>query len=468
MKCDVIGVFGKPYKVKENPSMRTSLMFLCMVLFTISSIAFAQPSLKKSPTVERIVGQVSSERLKTTIEKLVGFGTRHSLSDTISAVNGIGAARRWIFSEFQRAAANAGGRMIVEFQDTLVPQSNRIPTPTRIVNVIATLKPQTPTNRYVIISGHYDSRASSANDAVSKSPGANDDGSGTAVVLELARIFSAYTFRINVVFIAFAGEEQGLYGAQALARRAQDNKWNIEAVLNNDMISNIQSGNGIVESTYVRVFSEAFSAADTGSEWQTRNSLGLENDGASRTLARYVKEIGEQYMPSFGVKFIYRRDRFLRGGDHSPFHDCGFAAIRLTEAKENYDRQHQDVRIENGKKYGDMPEYVNIGYLTNNARINAAALATIASSPAPPSHAQVDVSALSYDSILRWNTNTEKDLAGYFVRTRETSSPIWQEAVLTRDTAMTLQRSKDDYLFGIQAVDADGNVSLPSIPRSVR
>jgi Zn-dependent M28 family amino/carboxypeptidase len=448
--------------------MRSSLLFLCMALFTITTIAIGQPSLKKNPTVERIIGQVSSERLETTIEKLAGFGTRHSLSDTISAVRGIGAARRWIFSEFQRAAANASGRMIIEFQDTLVPQSNRIPTPTRIVNVIATLKPQTPTNRFVIISGHYDSRASSANDGVSNAPGANDDGSGTAVVLELAKIFSAYQFRTNIVFVAFAGEEQGLYGAQALARRAHDSKWNIEAVLNNDMVGNIQSGNGTVESTYVRIFSEALSAADTGSEWRTRNSLGLENDGASRTLARYVKEIGEQYVPSFGVKLIYRCDRFLRGGDHSPFHDRGFAAIRLTEVKENYDRQHQDVRIENGKNYGDMPEYVNIGYLTNSARINAGVLATLASSPAPPSNAQVDVSTLSYDSILRWNRNTEKELAGYVVRTRETSSPIWQEAIFTRDTAMTLQRSKDDFLFGIQTVDTDGNVSLPAIPRPVR
>lgn len=442
--------------------MRLTMLFTLLLFF--SPLTLGQYSLKKNPIVENIVSEISSKQLEQTIEKLANFGTRHTLSDTISHKRGIGAARRWIFSRLLNASSQSKGRMTVEYNDTLVQPTNRIPLPVKVVNVFAILKPKLPTNRFVLISGHYDSRSSEPNDISSDAPGANDDGSGVAVVLELARIFSKYDFRTNIVFAVFAGEEQGLIGSKAFANYALKNNWNIEAVLNNDMIGNIQSGDGSIENTYVRIFSEAFTTAESQKEWQIKNSLGLENDGKSRSLARYSKEIGELYVPNFYIKLIYRRDRFLRGGDHSPFHELGFAAIRIIEAKENYDRQHQNIRIENGIQYGDLPQFIDLNYLTKNAKINAAILATLASSPTQPTNSYIEISNQSYQTILRWNRNTEDDIKGYYIRIRDTSIPFWSTTIFTTDTTVILPHSKDDFIFGIQTIDKNGNISLPVIP----
>jgi len=449
--------------------MRASIsIFGCGLV--AAALAFGQQQPKRNPFVDKIVKEVSAKSLKAAIEKLASLGTRHTLSDTVSETRGIGAARRWIKSEFERYAKESGGRMAVEFHETVVQPSARVPSPTKIVNVVATLKPERQelfANRIIVVSGHYDSRASNALDEKSDAPGANDDGSGTAVVLELARIMSKHAFDATIVFVAFAGEEQGLLGATAWAQMARQQGWNVEAVFNNDIVGSTIAGDGTRENRYVRVFSEAFSLLDTGSVFRQRNSQGLENDGGSRTLARCIKEIGERHNPRFGVQLVYRLDRFLRGGDHRPFHERGFRAVRFSEVKENYDHQHQDIRVENGKEYGDLPKFVDFEYCANVARINAAAIATLARAPAPPSKVEVLTAQLGYDTVLRWIKNTESDVAGYAVRYRQTSSPLWEKSVFTKDTTLTLKVSKDEYLFGVQAVDKEGNASLVSLPRPV-
>ncbi|HEV8538040.1 MAG TPA: M28 family metallopeptidase [Bacteroidota bacterium] len=453
--------------------MKSVFINILLLLFLCDSLDSQQVG-KKNPVIEEIVGQISADNLRHHVQALVGFKTRHTLSDTTSSTSGIGAARRWIKSEFDRSAASSEGRMSVEFQEFTAPPSQRIPRPAKIVNVIATIAPSRTTtnlgaegahaNRVFILSGHYDSRASNALDSTGNAPGANDDGSGTAIVLELARAFSKYEFESAIKFVAFAGEEQGLIGSTHLAEVAKEQGWNIQAVLNNDIVGNALGGNGETESGYVRLFSEAYSAADTGAIFRQRNSLGLENDGASRLLARYVEEVAEMYVPNFAVRLIYRRDRFLRGGDHIPFDDRGFAAVRFTVAKENFDQQHQDVRSENGKSYGDLPEYMDFSYCANIARANAAALASLALAPEAPSNVRILTKGLQYDTEVRWRINPEHDLSGYIVKYRETTSPSWQHSIFTSDTTATLKVSKDDYLFAVQAVDKDGNPSLPSIP----
>lgn len=447
-------------------------MKVLIIAFLVWSFSFAiaQQPPQKNPTVEKIVREISTENLKAIVEKLVSFGTRHTLSDTVSPTRGIGAARRWIKSELEKYAQASNGRMTVEFHETIVPPSARVPKPSNIVNVVATLEPRRTHHpmpkRILIVGGHFDSRASDPLDAVSDAPGANDDASGTALTMELARVMSKYEFDATVVFIAFAGEEQGLLGATAWAEMAKQNGWNVEAVFNNDIVGSSVGGDGTKENRYVRLFSEAFSVADTGSVYRQRIALGYENDGGSRSLARYIKEIAERYQPTFGVKMVYRLDRFSRGGDHRPFHERGYRAVRFSVATENYDWQHQNVRVEGSKEYGDLVKFMDFEYLTHVARANAAALATLAGAPAPPKNAQI-VSALGYDTVLRWDKNTETDLAGYYVRYRETTSPVWQYQVFTPDTTISLKPSKDEYLFGVQAVDKDGNVSLVTMPRSV-
>ncbi|HAV21924.1 MAG TPA: hypothetical protein DCX46_00170 [Bacteroidetes bacterium] len=446
-----------------------SLAVLLVLCCTITIQARQLP--KKNPVVVKIMNEISAKNIQATVEKLVGFGTRHTLSDTVSDVRGVGAARRWIKSEFERYARESGGKMTVESHETLVPPSARVPRPANVVNVVATLRPEpsdhSAPERVLVIGGHYDTRASNPMDSVGIAPGANDDGSGTALTMELARVMSKFKFDATIVFMAFCGEEQGLLGAAAWAEMAKQKRWNVEAVFNNDIVGNSIGAEGKRENKHVRLFSEAFSPLDTGSVFRQRISQGLENDGGSRTLARYIKELAERYNPKFGVKLVYRLDRFLRGGDHRPFHERGFRAVRFSVVMENYDWQHQDVRVENGKEYGDLVKFMDFDYCANVAKANAAALATLASASAPPSNAGLLTAQLGYDTVLRWNRNKESDVAGYCVRYRETSSPVWQHQVFTTDTTITLKVSKDEFLFGVQAIDTEANVSLVTIPRPV-
>ncbi len=447
--------------------MKQSLIYISVCVATVISTSLAQPPAKNA-RIASLVREVSQPNLRAIVERLAAFGTRHTLSDTLSSERGIGAARRWIASEFSRYAGASGGRMSVMFHETVVPPSGRVPSPTAVVNVVATLRSRTFPDRLLVIGGHYDSRAGNPMDSTSDAPGANDDGSGTAVVMELARIMAPHEFDATIVFIAFAGEEQGLLGAAAWAETASQQQWKVEAMLNNDIVGSSMGGDGLKENRFVRLFSEAFSPLDTGSVFRARNALGLENDGPSRALARWIDETAAAYVAAFDVKMINRRDRFLRGGDHSAFHARGFPAVRFSVARENYDWQHQNVRVENGKQYGDLVQFMDFEYCANVARVNLAALAGLALAPSPPEGVGIVTSDLEYKTTLRWNRGKEPDLAGYFVRYRETTSPVWQHREFVTDTTMTLNVLKDDYVFGVQGVDREGNAGLIVTPRPVR
>ncbi len=446
----------------QNGSM-TRLFSIILVSLCMAGAMSAQLP-EVDSRVTSIVGGISPANIKRSVGRLAAFGTRHTLSDTTSHTRGIGAARRWIHSTLVGYAAESAGRMTVSYDVFIAEPSERIPHPTELVNVIATLRPEAGPvlsgERMIVIGAHYDSRAGNPMDSVNDAPGANDDGSGTALVLELARVFSRQSLNATIVFACFAGEEQGLLGATHWAEQARQKGWKVEAMLNNDIVGNTGGGGGVVESTYVRLFSEAFTPADSGRTLARVNSFGLEEDGLSRSLARYIKETGERSVPGFSVRMIYRRDRFLRGGDHTSFHQRGFAAVRFSEGAENYDRQHQNPNA--AKRIGDLPEFVNERYCTNVARINAAVLATLACAPAPPPEARIVVSSLEYGTTLHWSPSS--GAAGYLVRWRETTSPVWEHVLSVKDTTVQLRVSKDDYLFGIQAVNEQGDASLVTVP----
>ena len=428
-----------------------------------------------NPQIQKIVSEVSASNIETIIKKLVGFGTRHTLSETESDTRGIGAARRWIKSEFERYSREAGGRLQVEFDEFMQEPVRRIPTATKIVNVVATLPGTQPESkdRIYVVSGHYDSCvcAQDSLDGTSDAPGANDDASGTAAVMEMARVMSKYKFDATLVFIAVAAEEQGLNGSTHWAEMAKQKNLNIAGMITNDIIGSSRAEDGRVDDSHVRVFAEGIPAVnELSNELRALLQTGGENDTPARQLARYIKEIGEKYVGGMNVNIIYRRDRYLRGGDHSPFLARGYAAVRMTEPNEDYKHQHQKVRTENGVKYGDLPEFVDFKYVAQVTRINAASLASMALAPASPSDVGMDTSRLENDTTLVWQANKEPDLAGYQIVWRETTSPFWQHKVsagnVTRYSVKGV--SKDNYLFGVQAVDKDGNASVAVYPLPVR
>jgi hypothetical protein len=426
---------------------------------------------QRDPEIARMLAEISAGRIERDIRKLVSFGTRNTLSEQDNPARGIGAARDWLRDEFQRIAAGASGRMTVELQ-SFVQEPGRFPRiarPTRITNVVATLKGSQPgsADRVYVVSGHYDSMCTSPTDAVCDAPGANDDASGTAAVVEMARVMSKRTFDATIVFMAVAGEEQGLVGATYFAEQARERGVDIEAMFTNDIVGNTVGGNGVRDRRTVRVFSEGVPSAETEDEARTRRSVGGENDSASRQLARFIKETAEAYLPAFRVEMIYRRDRYGRGGDHIPFLERGYAAVRLTEPNEDYTHQHQNVRTENGVVYGDLPEFVDFAYVADVARVNLAALATLARAPARPKSVAISTRRLSNDTDLQWAANTEPDLAGYEIVWRETSSPVWTHSrAVGRATSYTMKgMSKDNYFFGVRAVDTAGHRSPASYPR---
>ncbi len=418
-----------------------------------------------------MVDEVSSENIEANVRKLVTFQTRHSLSDTLSSTTGIGAARNWILSEMQRYSRESGGRLKAEFDVfTQAADGRRITTPTVMKNVLGILPGTDPLDdRVFIVSGHYDSRASDVNDSKIFAPGANDDASGTSAVMELARVMSKYKFNSTIIFVAMVAEEQGLYGAVNLAKRAKESKWNIAGMITNDIIGNSYGAEtGIKDNRSVRIFSEGVSVVETPAEAAIRTSTGSENDGRARQFARYLKEVGERYVDQLDVKLIYRRDRYLRGGDHTPFSQAGYPGVRVTEMNENFDRQHQTVRKENGVEYGDLPDFVDYDYTQKVARMNIASLANLALSPREPENVGVVTSQLTNKTVLRWEKPKGEAPAGYYVVMRETSSPTWERKFFIADTTATLNYSKDNYFFGVQAVDSEGHESLVVIPKAVR
>ncbi|MDQ3292806.1 MAG: M20/M25/M40 family metallo-hydrolase [Bacteroidota bacterium] len=436
------------------------------------NLVCAQTISRPDAAITQMVKEVSAQNLENTVRKLVSFETRHSLSSTTDKKRGIGAARNWVQGEFQKAAAASGGRLTVT-QDKYIVKADgrRIPTDVEMANVMATLKGTDPTdNRVFIVSGHIDSRNTDVMDVKGKAPGANDDGSGVAAVVELARIMASRSFPATIIFVAVQGEEQGLYGAKHLAERAKKENWNLVAMLNNDMIGNAFSDEtNLRDNTHVRIFSEGVPALETEEMAALRKSIGGENDSRSRQLARYMKEMGERFVPQLEVVLNYRTDRFLRGGDHTPFSQAGFTAVRICEMNENYQHQHQDVRTENGISYGDFPEHIDYDYLRKNTALNLATLASLASAPASPENVGIVTSNLTNQTELRWEAPTVgKKPSGYYVLMRETSMPMWQKKIYVSDTKALLPYSKDNYFFAVQAVDAEGHESLSVVPKPVR
>jgi hypothetical protein len=426
------------------------------------------------PEIARMLREIDARNVERTIRRLVSFGTRNTLSAQDNPTRGIGAAREWIYQELRRYAAESGGRLQVELQsfEQQPGRFQRIQKPTRLTNVVATL-PGTQAeskDRVYVVSGHYDSMCTSPVDAECDAPGANDDASGVALVLELARVMSKRNFDATLVFMAVAGEEQGLVGATYFAEQAKKQSMKIDAMFTNDIVGNTLGGNGVRDRRSLRVFSEGVPSNETEPEAATRRSVGGENDSPSRQLARFIKETAESYLPDFSVRMIYRRDRYLRGGDHIPFLEQGYGAVRFTEPNEEYNHQHQNVRVENGVQYGDLPEFVDFAYVAQVARVNCAALSALALAPARPADLRILTKRLTNDTDLQWAANSEPDIAGYELVWRETTEPQWTHALpLGNVTTYTVKgMSKDNFFFGVRAVDRDGNRSPAGYPRPQR
>ncbi|HVE61431.1 MAG TPA: M20/M25/M40 family metallo-hydrolase [Chitinophagaceae bacterium] len=447
--------------------MEKNLCIIILAFFSSIQKTEAQKIINRDIEIEQMIKEVSADSLKAYINKMVSFGTRSTLSSTTDKKRGIGAAREWVVQKFNEYAKNSSGRLTA-FVDTttLVADGRRIDANVNLGNAMATLKGTDPNDdRIYIISGHLDSRVSNVMNRTADAPGANDDGSGVAAVIECARIMSKHAFPATIIFLAVSGEEQGLLGATYLADKAKKNNWNIDAMLNNDIMgSNNSNETGIIDNTRVRIFSEAFSVQDTGRAALNIRSLGLENDGRTRQLARYVKEVGERYVDHLEVVMIYRNDRFLRGGDHTSFVQKGFAAVRITEMNENYNHQHQDLRTEKGVVYGDLAEFMDFEYLRKNTAMNLACLTNLAKAPSVPQEVKVDVRNLTNSTTLNWKAPKSGATKGYYILMRETTSSVWQKKIFASQTSATLPYSKDNYFFAVQSVNESGNESLPVVP----
>lgn len=434
--------------------------------FLITSL-HAQTVVNRNQDIDQMVKAVSQDSLKSYIAQMVSFGTRNTLSDMKSKTKGIGAARNWVVGKFNQFAKQGDGRLSAYLDTTTFkPDGKRVDQPTLLGNAVAILKGTDPNDKRVyVVSGHLDSRVTDVMNRTSNAPGANDDGSGVAGVIEAARIMSRYKFPTTIIFVAVSGEEQSLLGSGFMADKAKKEGWNVDAMLNNDMIgSNNSSETQIIDNTRLRVFSEGLPAYELDKNAKSIRQFGLENDGKSRQLARYVKEVGERYVDQLEIKLIYRNDRFLRGGDHTPFVENGFTAVRITEMNENFDHQHQDLRTENGIKYGDLQEFMDFEYLRKNTGVNIAVLANLAKAPSAPIEVKIDVKNLSNASQLYWKAPLSGNVKGYYVLMRETSSPVWEKKFFTSATKITLPYSKDNYLFAVQSVGNEENESLAVVP----
>jgi Zn-dependent M28 family amino/carboxypeptidase len=441
-----------------------------LVLFLISSF-FSQAQERVpasySQDIYQIISEVSSAEIEKSIKQLAGFGTRNTMSDTVSSARGIGAARRWIKSSFENISSNCRNCLDVQYQRTLVKgdENTRIKTDTWVVNVIAIQRAVPSTNRYIIISGDIDSRASDATSGTSDAPGANDNASGMAAVMECSRVLSKYSFHANIVYVGLSGEEQGLFGGKHLAEKAKEENWDIIGVLNNDMIGNIEGVDGVIDNQSFRIFSEPTPVTETDEARKRRRYFGGEVDGVSRQLARYIDAISSKYLFDVKPMMIYRLDRFGRGGHHRPFNDLGFAGIRIMETHENYNRQHQDIREENGIKYGDVISGVDFEYAAKLTRVNAISLAALAWAPQAPQELKIG-GMVSPDTHLKWVKSTNNWLLGYKIYWRETTAAQWKYSKYVGNVdAFTLENIViDNYLFGVSAVGKDGNESVISFP----
>lgn len=444
-------------------------MIALLLISLIYAVLAASPAGAQSvpsfenPAIHDAVGQVSAERLEADVRRLVDFGTRHTLSDTVSDTRGIGAARRWLMAEFEAISADCGGCLEVRRVADVVTagSADRIPTDVEIVNPIAILRGRTHPERYVLLTAHYDSRVTGSNNATSDAPGANDNASGTAGVLEAARVLSRYPTDQTIVFAPLAGEEQGLYGGAILADYARTNGWTIDAVINTDVIGNSSGIAGVRDNTQVRVFAPGIRPDTPPDQLARMLTYGGELDLPSRQIARRLSRIADTYIPTLDVLMIYRLDRFGRGGDHRAFYERGFPAVRVTEIHEDYRRQHQDIRTEDGVEYGDVPDVMDFEYLAKITRLTSGSLASIAW--APPAPEEVRLSGGSRPSTqFRWSPVDAPDLAGYRIYWRRPTEPQWTHSRWVGNvTEFVLENVVvDNHFFGVASVDHDGNESL--------
>ncbi len=458
----------------RRASLALAALIVALKMVQMGPFCAAQEAAPKNagdPQIAGAIRQVSAEHIRQTVEKLVRFGNRSTISaqdeGAIKAGKGIGAAREWIKAEFERYSKECGGCLEVKTDSFLEQPAERIKVPTQITNIYAVLRGTDPkqADRIVLVTGHYDSRNSDTFNTTDAAPGANDDGSGTAVSLECARVLSKMKFSATIIFLTVAGEEQGLNGSKHFAEMAKQQGWKLEAVLNNDIVGGDRSPQQ--DASVVRVFSEGLPAAASEAEIRRTRALGGESDSPSRELARYVAEVGRTYSGGIKPMLVFRLDRFLRGGDHYSFNQQGFAAVRFTEFREDYNHQHQNVRTENGIEYGDLPKFVNFDYVAEVARLNAATLASLASGPAPPAKVKMLTKELENDTHLTWEPSA--GAASYEVVWRATSSPDWEHVqTVTGATSATLKVSKDNVIFAVRAVDGSGHRSLPVVPEPER
>lgn len=443
--------------------MRKILFTLILGICSLGS--FAQQAVIRNPEVQRLVQQVSADSLKKYIYDLSSFHSRHTLNT--DEKNGMIAAQRYVLKKFNEFAQASNGLMTAQIEEFVTPgDGRRIVADSKVANVVATLKGTNPNDKRIfIVSGHLDSRNRDVMDAAGAAPGANDDGSGVAVVMELARVLAQKEFSASILFVAFTGEEQGLKGATYLAEKAKTEGWQIEAVLNNDIVGNSNSSETLISNnTVMRVFSETVPLAEDERGAAIRRSTNSDNDSPSRQLARYIKEIGERYVDHMEVKLIYRSDRFLRGGDQTPFMRNGFTAVRMSEMNENFLHQHENVRVENGIQYGDLPEFMDFEYLRKVSAVNLSSAASLANSAGLPQEVRIDVRGLTNKSDLNWKAPTQGKVKGYYVMMRETSSSMWEKKFFTTETSISLPYSKDNYFFAVQSVSETGDESLAVFP----
>ena len=440
------------------------LMKSISILFLLFTVAFSAQTDSK---IYDIIEAVSAERIKSDVKTLTEFGTRNTFSDTISNTQGIGAARRWIKSEFETISKACDNCMEVFYQKDFVTKKEniRVPHDAWIVNVVAVQKGTKYPNRYVIMSGDIDSRASDTMDFTTDAPGANDNASGMAGTIEAARVLSKYKFESSIIYVGLSGEEQGLFGGAGLAKYAVDKGWDIIGILNNDMIGNITGVDGVIDNRSFRIFSEPVPANETERARRMRRFYGGEVDGISRQLARYIHKNVKMYMPEMNPMMIYRLDRFGRGGHHRPFNDLGFAGIRIMEAHENYTQQHQDIRTENGINYGDTFEHVNFGYAKKLTAVNAINLASLAWSPTAPKEVFIG-GIVEANARLKWS-----DVAGakgYKIYWRDTTSPTWDNSRYVETTQFILEGIViDNFFFGVSAVGENGHESVVVFPNKI-
>lgn len=449
---------------KNHFALKVSIAALPLIFLNSAFAADNHTSLivppSEHPVLRTIQEEVSAERLRADVTTLVNFGTRHSLSDTKSNTRGIGAARRWIKSEFEKISQACGGCLEVVYQKQTFSGKKRIPNPTEIVNVVAIQRGNIDPNRYIVMSGDIDSRVSDPLNGTSDSPGANDNASGVAGVIEAARVLSKHKFDGSIVYAALSGEEQGLFGGKIMAGITKKEKWRVEAVINNDMIGNIAGINGVINNTTARVFSEGTRYVETAEEARKRRFTGGEVDSPSRNVARYIDKIADDYIPNLDVMMVYRLDRFGRGGHHRPFNEVGFPAVRIMETNEHYDRQHQDLRTENGRAYGDVLSGVDFDFNAKLTSLNAVTMASMAWAPAPP--AQVEISgAVKPSTTLKWVKPTgkmAKNLAGYRVHWRLTTEPTWSKSQYVGNVSEFELKNIviDNYFFGVSSVSKNG------------